>query len=1403
MGEAAAGARGLPLAHSVRPLPEVTQTRLRSGVAVPSLAHCLEELLLNSLAAGCGCVAARVDAQAGRVQVADNGAGLERAALELAGTRYHSSGGHGDGPGPGPGSRGEALASIAHLSGLLEIVSRPQRGSSQTWVKIFRNGQARPVYEAETGRPSPGTTVTVCNLFYQLPVRCRRLGRPLEWEQIRRRVQALSFLHPGVSFTVRDEASATAGGSLVVRLPKASSLQARFAQIHGPQKAMALGRVHYSSGGFQLSGFISRRGHHSKAQRLVFVSGRLVLKTRIHKELDSLLRRYSMICKPEPGTGSRGGADLQPVYIINIDCDHVQYDACWETNRTLLEFTAWDLLLCCLEEGVRAFLLREQLLVEPTEEQGSVRLAVDSSGIRHSHERVAVQSKLVHRQAVGVETPGQEAHSESCDALSQEKVRADSEDPAEPPLYPGQCRLSCVEAPKHSLHFAGLQPGSKSQQEEEGNTSLRDLSTSAGPETQTADSAQPGIAICQLVAAYESETLSVTESSSQEGEQVGAEESLGKQAGAEGSQGVQVRELRGEQVSERKLSGEEGGKLQGEEVQELGGEQGGMVKPQRDEELWGHQAVELGNMGLITHVVHRKTINAGVESGNSSDWRHICRPGPVSAWEIINERTRKGDGQLMPGDRALSNVARECRRAIPQGSVTDCQRIQGTSQYHHHSESSAESVTISRKINLPKDLSNSEYRYPAKCEPVCCQARFHRKLSMSLITGSLDIFRRNYGKISDQDGRSSSQGSVAIQHSAGESAMRPSDNVPVTKGVENLYRSPNVKYADSATSYQNESSWHNHCDCGGLLRRLCSDRTFPAAGHVSSLIALPGYSQAKKMFSVAKEPPRTLAAKLSRLKDLKKVQPTEEKNGGSKVGSSTEQCQHCQSYEGLLQPEQECASPELVCSAAQVISENSTLRERMVGEEWQVNSSGATTESVQCTINSASCSDNLCCTATDERTGNGTVTQFDLHVGDQSQSDKASDANLNPSMEDSVATWQVSDPVHVLTKPVLDGQLPGGCVETCKGQSDSLKAFASDWLQYFDGSLGKMVYVNSVTGLSSYEVPPDAQTQTACIKDFTTMAVNVLTKTGAQFGSSDSLHPLFLEWMNPVFIRPPEVAVNVSNEQAGTFAVKIHNILYPYRFTKDMISSMQVLNQVDNKFIACLINTRDDKGATTGGNLLVLVDQHAAHERVRLEQLISDCYEVVPEAASHRKLCTSTVCPPMEISCTQDEARLLRLYWKQLEAAGVQVEFRDAESPGILVKKVPACFIEKEANEIRRGRQPVTQAILKEFLQEQIEVLQSTGGFPGVLSRTVLKVLSSQACHGAVKFGDELSLEECRSLMESLASCDLPFQCAHGRPSMLPLADLNHLEMEKEVHHRPNLQKLHKLCEVHLSGGSV
>lgn len=273
----------------------------------------------------------------------------------------------------------------------------------------------------------------------------------------------------------------------------------------------------------------------------------------------------------------------------------------------------------------------------------------------------------------------------------------------------------------------------------------------------------------------------------------------------------------------------------------------------------------------------------------------------------------------------------------------------------------------------------------------------------------------------------------------------------------------------------------------------------------------------------------------------------------------------------------------------------------------------------------------------------------------------------------------------------------------------------------------------------------------------------------------------------------------MSSGQAESLAVKIHNILYPYRFTKDMIHSMQVLQQVDNKFIACLMSTKTEENAGEGGNLLVLVDQHAAHERIRLEQLISDSYEKQPRGSNRKKLLSSTISPPLEITVTEEQRRLLQCYHENLEDLGLEILFPDTSDSLVLVGKVPLCFVEREANELRRGRSTVTKSIVEELLREQVELLQTTGSIQGTLPLTVQKVLASQACHGAIKFNDGLSREESYRLIEALSWCQLPFQCAHGRPSMLPLADMNHLEQEKQM--KPNLAKLCKMAQAwHLFG---
>lgn len=71
----------------------------------------------------------------------------------------------------------------------------------------------------------------------------------------------------------------------------------------------------------------------------------------------------------------------------------------------------------------------------------------------------------------------------------------------------------------------------------------------------------------------------------------------------------------------------------------------------------------------------------------------------------------------------------------------------------------------------------------------------------------------------------------------------------------------------------------------------------------------------------------------------------------------------------------------------------------------------------------------------------------------------------------------------------------------------------------------------------------------------------------------------------------------------------------------------------------------------------------------------------------------------------------------------------------------------------------------KEFLQY---LGQEQGGPP----ESILQLLATKACRSAIKFGDELSRSECVHMVRCLAQCQLPFQCAHGRPSVAHLHSL-------------------------------
>jgi DNA mismatch repair protein MutL len=167
---------------------------------------------------------------------------------------------------------------------------------------------------------------------------------------------------------------------------------------------------------------------------------------------------------------------------------------------------------------------------------------------------------------------------------------------------------------------------------------------------------------------------------------------------------------------------------------------------------------------------------------------------------------------------------------------------------------------------------------------------------------------------------------------------------------------------------------------------------------------------------------------------------------------------------------------------------------------------------------------------------------------------------------------------------------------------------------------------------------------------------------------------------------------------------------------------------------------------------LVLLDQHAAHERVLYEQMLRRM-ESEGSAASQKLLLPETVeLPPRE-------ARFLSGTMETLNRLGVGLsEFGERT---FLLDALPPF---------------VKAADSRKFILELVDKLQAAGEGVNVL-RLGEDVIIKTVCRHAVKANDSLREEELQNLVDDLRRCEMPYTCPHGRPTII---EMNYLELEKK-----------------------
>ncbi len=156
---------------------------------------------------------------------------------------------------------------------------------------------------------------------------------------------------------------------------------------------------------------------------------------------------------------------------------------------------------------------------------------------------------------------------------------------------------------------------------------------------------------------------------------------------------------------------------------------------------------------------------------------------------------------------------------------------------------------------------------------------------------------------------------------------------------------------------------------------------------------------------------------------------------------------------------------------------------------------------------------------------------------------------------------------------------------------------------------------------------------------------------------------------------------------------------------------------------------------------LVLIDQHAAHERVRYDRLMKGVDASTP---TKQPLLT-----PLELDIGVDSRRLLSEHQVDFEALGF--EFEAFGGSTYLVRSVPAGLEKKDPERII---QEILTELTAEWKQNAV--------------RNVRESLATMtACRGAIKFGDPLTLMEMEALLRDMEATENPTHCPHGRPSLV------------------------------------
>lgn len=166
---------------------------------------------------------------------------------------------------------------------------------------------------------------------------------------------------------------------------------------------------------------------------------------------------------------------------------------------------------------------------------------------------------------------------------------------------------------------------------------------------------------------------------------------------------------------------------------------------------------------------------------------------------------------------------------------------------------------------------------------------------------------------------------------------------------------------------------------------------------------------------------------------------------------------------------------------------------------------------------------------------------------------------------------------------------------------------------------------------------------------------------------------------------------------------------------------------------------------------LFIVDQHAAHEKVM--------YEKLKKQFEKKEFTSQAISPPIVITLSMREAEVLERFKEQFTKLGFEIEhFGGAE--------YSICGVPGNLYRLN------TRDVLIDMLDEL-----TVGISERATADVILDKIASMSCKAAVKGSQRLSLPEMEQLMKDLMKLDNPYNCPHGRPTIIAMSKY---EIEKK-----------------------